>query len=68
MKTIEIPNNVFIPCPKKGFKQVSVKNACADCEHSKGLVEICEGVAPFKDKYRVLCGFPISRRFEEIEL
>ena len=69
MKTIEVPENVFIPCPDRhGFKQVSVKNVCTGCEHSRGLVEVCSGAESFKDRYRVLCGKPIARRFEEIEL
>ena len=68
MKEIDVPNNIFIPCPKKGFKLVAVKKNCPDCEFSKGLIVVNEGDVDFKDKFRVLCSKPISRRMEEIEL
>ena len=68
MNKIDVPGNIFIPCPKKGFKLVSVKKNCSGCEFSQGLIVVNDGDVEFKDKFRVLCGKPISRRIEEIEL
>ena len=64
----DIPNNVFIPCPKKGFKLVSVQKNCVGCEYSNGLIEVNTGEGSFNQKYRVLCAKPIARRMEEIEI
>ena len=67
MSETTIPNNVFVHCPKRGFKLSRAAN-CADCEHSRNLYEQEPKAIMFIHRYRVMCAFPIARRLEEVEI
>ena len=69
--SVKLSSNVVIPCPLKGFAlRRAVK--CLGCEHYQGLAqatangEVIEG--DDADKYLVICGKPITRRMQIIEV
>ena len=65
---VEIPKDVFVQCPMKGFK---LRGAvlCIGCEHFCGLVDKIDGPAVgFESRYGVGCKHPINRRLVKMEM
>jgi len=63
----KIPTNIFIHCPELGFKLRRADN-CTSCAHNKNMLIIDNDADDFEKKFRVLCGYPIARRLESIDL
>lgn len=67
---IPVPENVFVACPAKSFKQVLIKH-CPTCPHFAGLIDTVPNPSQpvnFADRYRVFCGHAIARRLTELEI
>ncbi len=69
MATVELTENVLVPCPERGFAYRKVKN-CLDCQHYKGIINAtCSGKqieGDEADVYQIVCGRPISRKLIKI--
>ncbi len=63
----KIPVNIFVHCPKNGFKLRRSENGIS-CEHNKNMLIMDNNADDFEKKFRVLCDYPIARRLESIDL
>lgn len=64
--TVELPDNIVIPCPERKFMQIRAKN-CLGCEHYKGLQHNPSEPQEYVERaFFVICGRPISRRMQRI--
>jgi len=70
IEEIDIPNNVFVPCPIEArYDNVRVATKCITCDHFNGLVgQKMKGPAPFVRQFLVNCGHPVPRQMLEVVL
>lgn len=73
MSEINVPANVFVHCPKIGFKLRSVARNCPTCEHSRGLVVLMTRDAsapqlPFEKTYSIRCAHPVTRALHVVDV
>ena len=64
---IEIPSNIYVPCPKSRFMLRCAAKQCIGCERFDGLVKISEE-GDWTSMYRILCAEPIARRCQMVEV
>ena len=68
--SIELSENVLIPCPEKGFAMRRASK-CLLCEFYRGMMRAEENGKPIEgdeaDVLQVICGRPISRKLIKID-
>lgn len=67
---VEIPSDVYVPCPMVKFKNRRVTK-CEGCSHFGGLMDCIpqdQGEAPFVRRFRVICSHPIGRQMVAVEI
>lgn len=64
---MKIDSSYIVPCPLRGFALRRVA-LCLSCEHYQGMAQETSNGVPVGDVSRVICGKPIGRRIQRIEI
>ncbi len=66
MQNIVVPAEAFVPCPARGFSNISVSRRCTGCEWFRGFTEV-QSAGAFDARYRVNCEHVVARRMMLVE-
>ncbi len=65
---IDIPKEVFTPCPKEEFSLTNINTHCLLCDYFNGFFKKAISTkAPFSKRFTVKCAHPSSRDIIEVK-